>query len=143
MHYHFKIHKEPNGYWAQGIELPGCQTQADTPDELTRNLQEALNLYLSEPEGSKLIFPLPKKQTPMRTIIRVSVDPRVAFACLLRRARLTRQMTQKQAAEKAGIKGLYSYQRLESGHTANPELDTLVKLKKAFPELKIDVALME
>lgn len=138
MRYHFKIHKAVDGYSAEGVELPGCKTQADTKDELLQNMHEALHLYLNEPEGSKLVLPLPKKQPKSRMIVSVTVEPRVAFASLLRRTRLLRKMTQKEAAEKAGIRGLYSYQRLESGHTANPELETLAKLKKAFPELKLD-----
>ena len=46
MKYQFKIHKEGNGYWAQCIEFEGCITQADSIEELHRNMQEALNLYL-------------------------------------------------------------------------------------------------
>lgn len=61
MYYHFKIHKEKNGYWAQCIELKDCITQADTLDELHKNLYEALNLYLNEPDSSSIHFPLPKK----------------------------------------------------------------------------------
>ena len=33
MEYHFKIHKEKNGYWAECIELSGCNTQGDTLEE--------------------------------------------------------------------------------------------------------------
>ena|ERR1700722_1292191 len=49
MLYHFKVHKEKDGYWAQGIELPGCFTQGKTLKELYSNMQEALNLYIEEP----------------------------------------------------------------------------------------------
>lgn len=48
MNYHFKIHKEGDGFWAECIELPGCFTQADTKEELLLNMQEALGLYLEE-----------------------------------------------------------------------------------------------
>ena len=34
MKYHFKIHKEKGGFWAECLELVGCSTQADTKDEL-------------------------------------------------------------------------------------------------------------
>jgi len=42
MYYHFKIHKEPDGYWAECIELEGCVTQGDSLDELQKNMEEAL-----------------------------------------------------------------------------------------------------
>ena len=53
MKYHFKVHKEGNGYWAECVELLGCITEADSIDELQKNMEEALNLYIEEPENSK------------------------------------------------------------------------------------------
>ena len=42
------IHKaEEGGYWAEVPSLPGCLTQAETPDELKANLREAIELWLS------------------------------------------------------------------------------------------------
>ena len=49
MTYHFKIHQEKKGFWAQCIEFPGCITQGDTLKELHMNMQEALDLYLEKP----------------------------------------------------------------------------------------------
>lgn len=45
MRYHFKVHKEKEGFWAECIELPGYVTQADTNEDLGLNMQEALNLF--------------------------------------------------------------------------------------------------
>ena len=59
MLYHFKTHREANGYWAECLELEGCRTEADTLAELRDNMEEVLNLYLSETHISQLIFPLP------------------------------------------------------------------------------------
>ncbi len=50
MRYHFKIHEEKNGFWAECLELPGCVTQGNSKEELKKNMQEALNLYLEEEE---------------------------------------------------------------------------------------------
>jgi predicted RNase H-like HicB family nuclease len=36
------VHQEPDGYWAEVPELPGCVTEGDTLDELYSNLQEAV-----------------------------------------------------------------------------------------------------
>ncbi|MCC6155183.1 MAG: type II toxin-antitoxin system HicB family antitoxin [Candidatus Hydrogenedentes bacterium] len=41
------IEKDANSYYAYCSELPGCQTQGDTLDEVVGNLGEAVKLYLS------------------------------------------------------------------------------------------------
>jgi len=139
MKYQFKVHREKKGYWAECKDLPGCQTQGDSLDELKQNAEEALNLFLDEPESSSAIFSLPRKHREQNADLIVQVRPRVALAFLVRRARLLRKWTQKRAMEELGLEGsLFKYQRLENSRTANPELETLVKLKKIFPELEID-----
>ncbi|MEM3028887.1 MAG: type II toxin-antitoxin system HicB family antitoxin [Thermoproteota archaeon] len=40
------IEDETGGYVASVPSLPGCHTQAETLDELMRNVQEAIQLYL-------------------------------------------------------------------------------------------------
>ena len=138
MKYHFKVHKESDGYWAECIELQGCVTQADTKKELSLNMVEALNLYLSEPDDSKTVFPLPKRSVRAKNIEKVSVYPHVAFAFLLRKARLDRKMTQAKAAKALGMKNIWSYQKLERGQSANPALKTIAAIKKVFPNLDIE-----
>ena len=138
MRYHFKTHKNGRGYWAECIELKGCKTQAESRAYLLENMTEVLNLYLEEPADSKTTFPLPKKRCFGRNIVTVPVDPKVALAFLLRRHRLTNGLTQMQVAERLGLRGLYSYQRLENSKTANPEFETIIRIKRAFPELDID-----
>ncbi len=141
MKYHFKIHKEKEGFWAQCLELQGCVTQADTLEELEQNMEEALNLYLEEPESSKDIYSFPDESIHLsRNIVEVQVDPQIAFAFLVRQFRLKNGLTQKQAAKKMGFDNLYSYQRLESKR-CNPNLTTLKKVKEIFPEFSIDYTL--
>lgn len=36
------IHHDPDGYWAEFPDLPGCQTQGDSREELLKNAAEAL-----------------------------------------------------------------------------------------------------
>ncbi len=136
MRYHFKIHKESRGYWAECVELIGCFTQADTKQELYDNMQEALNLYIQEPEDSKLLVPLPKKYVRGKNIESVPVDPEVAFGFMVRYHRLKNKMTQKQAAKKLGVTNIYSYQRLEK--KCNARLDMVAKLKELFPDFSVD-----
>jgi predicted RNase H-like HicB family nuclease len=69
MMYHFKIHEERDGFWAECAELPGCRTQAETGDELAAACEESLNLYLEEPQDSKVVFPLPDEVLDARSII--------------------------------------------------------------------------
>jgi antitoxin HicB len=138
MKYHFKIHREGSGYWAQCIELEGVLTQGDTKEELNHNMAEALNLFLDEPPDSKVIFPLPRANIKGTSLVSVEVKPQIAFAFYLRRIRLKRGMTQKDVAKLMGFKNLYSYQRLEKAKTANPELLTLVQIKRLFPELDLE-----
>jgi len=139
MRYHFRVKKEAKGYSAQCVELPGCVTQGDTKEELHGNMEEALNLYLDEPFDSKLLFPLPRSRLNEKAAVQVQVKPRVAFAFALRMARLRKKLTQREAKDLIGISGsLNNYQRLEKSSTANPVLETLVKIKKAFPDFPLE-----
>ena len=137
MKYHFKVHKEKKGYWAECIELKGCRTQAGTKEELDHNLKESLDLYLSEPEDSSLVFPEPKKNLKGRNIVAVQVSPSVAFAMELRQTRLKRKLTQVAMMDLLGIRNLSNYQRLEDPDRANPELKTLFELQGKLPELSV------
>ena len=139
MRYHFKIKKESKGYSAACIELPGCVTQGNSREELLANMEEALNLYLDEPADSKTLSPLPRKRVNGKLIVEVAVQPRIAFSFALRMTRLKLKLTQKEAAARIGINGsLNNYQRLENSITANPVLETLVQIKRAFPDFPIE-----
>lgn len=138
MFYHFKIHKEQNGYWASCVELQGCNTQADTLDMLSKNMKEALNLYLNEPDYSKKIFPLPQKNIVGKNIVKIPVDHKIAFALKIKLFRSKKGLSQSQVAHLLGMKNIYSYQRLESTKKANPNLSTIARIKEVFPEFNID-----
>ena len=139
MYYHFKITKEVRGFSAICIELPGCITQASTRNELAVNMKDALDLYLDEPADSKMVFPLPKKRVGGKGVVEVMVGSKIAFAFALRRARLQKKLTQSEAAQLIGITGsLNNYQRLEDSRTANPVLETIVRIKRAFPDFPIE-----
>jgi len=142
MKYHFKIHKEGKLYWAQCVELAGCITQAKSLRELNYNMEEALNLYIQEPEDSSDLAPLPKKSIKRsKNLVEVPVDPEVAFTFMVRYHRIKKhKMTQNQAAKKMGFESIYSYQRLEA-RRCNPSLKIISKVKKAFPDFSIDYAL--
>jgi len=137
MNYHFNIHKEQNGYWAECVELKGCLTQADTKKELSDSCKETLNLYLEEPADSKLVFPLPDKKLDANSkLLQVPVEPEIALAVLLRFYRTNSNMTQKQVSELLGMKNIYSYQRLEK--KSNPTLNIIKKIHNVFPEIRLE-----
>lgn len=140
MKYHFKVHKEKSGYWAECVELEGCQTEADSLIELYSNMEEVLNVYLSEPESSKIIFPLPQKKQPSsEDFVAISVDPSVAFSFLLRRYRLQKKITLKEMAEKLKMKNINTYVKLEKASSSNPELRTLAKIKSILSDFPINM----
>ena len=137
MKYHFKIHREGSGFWAECLEIPGCVTQADTREELAVNMEDAINTAILEPEGSKVLAPLPDGSLkPSRSIVEVKVHPQIAMGFWLRYTRLKEGMTQKAAARKLGMKSLFSYQRLECG--CNTTIAMMARLVAAFPLFNID-----
>jgi predicted RNase H-like HicB family nuclease/DNA-binding XRE family transcriptional regulator len=138
MQYHFKIHKEGSGFWAQCLELPGCVTQADTMEELRENMQEALNLYVEEPASSKELIPLPDNTIKSsKTVVAVSVNSQIAFAFMMRYYRIKLGLTQQEAAKRMGFDTIYSYQRLENKR-CNPSLKIISQIMKVFPDFSID-----
>ena len=141
MKYHYKIHKEGKGFWAECIESDGWVTQGASMIELEKNMREALNAVLDEPPESNWIPPMPDPTLKGRNIVEVPVEPRIALSTMIRKERLEHKLSQRMAAEKMGFKNVIQYQRLESGRKMNPELETLIKLKRVFPGLSVDAAL--
>ena len=138
MFYHFRIHKEKDGLWAECIELKGCQAQGDSITELRLNMANALDLYLSEPEDSKFLFPMPAtNQRMMKNIEKIKVDPSVAFAVLIRQTRLRHRYTLKQMAAVLEYRNLNSYVKLEKPKTSNPELRTIANITKHFTDFPL------
>ena len=137
MKYHFKVTKEGDGFWAECLEIPGCLTQGDTKEDLFANMQDAISTYLEEPEDSQYLAPLPDKTIALtKSIIEVPVEPSIALAFSIRRQRIESGLSQREAADKLGMKQVYSYQRLE--RRCNPTLELIAKLVALFPALSLD-----
>ncbi|MEH2201418.1 type II toxin-antitoxin system HicB family antitoxin [Nostoc sp.] len=52
------IEKDEDSYYAYSPELPGCQSQGDSLEEVTSNIKEAVEVYLetlSESEKQELL----------------------------------------------------------------------------------------
>lgn len=141
MFYHFKINKESNGYWAECVELKGCNAQGDDLKELQKNMNDSLNLFLSEPGNSKYIFPMPLRSVSKfgkALIEKVKVNSSVAFATLIRQTRLKHKFTLKEMATILDYKNINTYIKLEKPKTANPELKTLANIKKHFADFPVE-----
>jgi len=137
MFYHFEVFREKDGLWAECVEFRGCKTQADSIGELEANCFESLNLFLEEPNESKIIFRLPDKELDKDpNFLKVEVEPEIGFAVLLKFYRNRHNWTQKEVASKLGMKNLYSYQRLEK--KSNPTLNIIKKVKTVFPEMSLE-----
>lgn len=75
MVYHFRIHKDEDGYWAECIEMHGCITTGKTKKETLKNCKEALELYLDDDDG---LFPRPYNNVSGPNIVNVKVPSRLA-----------------------------------------------------------------
>ncbi len=105
-------------------------------------MQEALNLYISEPEDSEDLAALPDDSIQTsKSIVEVPVDAEVAFSFLVRYHRIKHGMTQSQVARKMGYENVNGYQRLER-KKCNPNLKTLSKIKGIFPDFSLDFAVI-
>ena len=51
---------EDGSYWAYLPDLPGCTTAADSPEQIQRQLPEAVDLYLSYYRDRGLPSPTPQ-----------------------------------------------------------------------------------
>lgn len=136
MKYHFKVHKEDKGFWAECIEIPSCVTQGNSKEKLFENMQDAINTYLEEPADSNFLAPFPKDTKISKSIVEVPVDPEVAFSFMVRYFRLKEGITQKEAAKRLGMKNLFSYQRLEK--RCNATLEMIAKIVNLFPTFSLD-----
>lgn len=100
----------------------------------------SLSLFLDEPADSKRIIPEPKKRIKKsKNVVDVYPDIKVWFSHCLRQTRMKEKISQREAAKKMGIRSLSGYQKLEK--RANPTIETVRKIKKAFPSFDVSEAM--
>jgi predicted RNase H-like HicB family nuclease/DNA-binding XRE family transcriptional regulator len=112
---------------------PGCQTQADTRDEILPMAQEALEGWLEATMAVGDTPPVPPKaaRAPKGSkLLWVEVPPKLAVKIELRWARHHAQLTQAQLAKLAHV-SQQQIAQLESPDS-NPTLDTLEKVARAL-----------
>ena len=136
MKYHFEVHEEEDGFWAECIELDSCFSEGNSLEELKVNLYEALEGVLVVDFKGKFAHPLPNPEFDENNDhLKIEVSPEVAFMVQLRAYRHQKHLTQSQMTEALGMKNRNSYVKLE--RQGNPTLKTLGKIKKAFPDFPI------
>ena len=59
MEYTIVIEKGPTSYGAHVLELPGCVAAADTREEVSTLIREAIQIYIAELETNDLPVPQP------------------------------------------------------------------------------------
>ena len=75
LNYPITIHQDPGGGFVAEIEdLPGCMTQAETPDELVVSMEDAKRAWITAAYESAQDIPLPKDIDDYkgRVLIRIS-----------------------------------------------------------------------
>jgi predicted RNase H-like HicB family nuclease/DNA-binding XRE family transcriptional regulator len=115
------------------VESPGfydgIMTYGDTLDNAKAMAKEAVTGLLETYLEYGDTFTIPSKEAA--DWYDIELPPSLAFAMWLRNARLSRNMTLADVADKMGVK-YQVYQKLENPHTANPTLKTLKKLERIF-----------
>jgi antitoxin HicB len=108
----------------------GYLTYGNTLDEAKAMATEAVSGLLESylEHGDKFTIP---RGGASGNWYDIEIEPGLAFALWLRNARISRNMTLADMAEKMGVK-YQVYQKLENPRTANPTLKTLKKLEIIF-----------
>ncbi len=130
--YQALIERDGSSYSVSFPDLPGCFSSGDTRPDAAENAREALSLYLEEARDPKWDIPSPKARKSKRYVwIHPYVD--VAVPLMIRQARRSRGLTQKQLAQRLQIT-LQQVQKLETPGRSNPTVKTLSAISEALDE---------
>src|SRR5262245_6888423 len=106
MQYDAYIYREAKHWLADFPDCPGCQTFADSGDDLPEAAAEALEGWLESHLVSGQVPPRPRKHSKApsgKKLARVSVRSGLAAALEIRWARNDVGLTQKALGERAGV----------------------------------------
>jgi antitoxin HicB len=130
--YQALIEKDGSHYSVSFPDLPGCFSSGDTRQEAAENAREALSLYLEEARDPKWDVPKPRARRSKHYVwIHPFVD--VGVPLMIRQARRSRGLTQKQLAERLQM-SLQQLQKLETPGRSNPTVRTLAAISDALEE---------
>jgi transcriptional regulator with XRE-family HTH domain/predicted RNase H-like HicB family nuclease len=139
MRYDAFVCRDGDTFLIEFPDCPGCQTFADSSDEVTATAREALEGWLEAHlvDGKAPPRPTEHDAAPLGcSRLKVAVDAGLAAALALRWARQDAGLTQAQLAERAGV----SQQQI--GKLENPdENPTVGTLRKVAEALGLQVTL--
>lgn len=134
LEYRAKISREGRYHLAEFRDCPGCQTFAETREELLVMAREALEGWLEAQLGGGEAPPRPRAKTGTA----IGVSAKLAAVLQIRWARQDRGLSQTALAKLAGI-SQQQVARLENPD-GNPTLNTLEKVAQALG-LRLDLTL--
>jgi Uncharacterized conserved protein len=125
------IEKEGKFVTAEFPDCPGCQTFAETGQDIMVEATDALSGWLEARLGRNLVPPKPSRVSGNGIrVIGVPVDPLLAIRLQLRWARAEESLTQTELAEKLGM-SQQQLARLESGES-NPTVRTIARVAQGL-----------
>lgn len=136
MEYVAHIWREGNYWLAEFPDCAGCQTCADSREDIEYMAKEALDGWLETHLDGGEAPPAPKarRRVPRgRSLLRVEVDPAVAVAIQIRQARADLGISQGELAKRAGVSQQQIAKLERPGE--NPTIGTLAKIAWALDRL--------
>jgi antitoxin HicB len=125
------IWREDNTTWSVEFpDLPGCFSSGSSLLEARKKAEEALDSYLESLDSRSVDIPEPLLRTG-EDVHMISPSLKVGFAITLKQERNKQGLTQKEVAERMGVKWS-AYQRIENPRKTNPTLSTIAKLQEVF-----------
>ncbi len=128
MIYFAKHTREGDHHLAAFPDAPGCQTFADSLDALKSAAKEAIEGWLEAHLVSGQVPPEPKPRVGRG--LAIEIDPALAVAIELRRARLEAGLSQSALAARAGVSQQQIAKLERPGE--NPSIETLKKVARAM-----------
>ncbi|MBX3205128.1 MAG: type II toxin-antitoxin system HicB family antitoxin [Labilithrix sp.] len=133
MQYDAFVTRERDSFVIDFPDAPGCQTFAESPDEVSSMAREALEGWLEAHLAERRVPARPAHRAAAPkgvTLIRVTVNSRLAAGLQVRWARQDRDLSQKGLAELVGVTQ-QAIAKLEDPD-ANPSLETLQRVADAL-----------
>jgi predicted RNase H-like HicB family nuclease/DNA-binding XRE family transcriptional regulator len=133
MYYAAYVSREDRHVLAEFPDCPGCQTFADSEDEIVAAAHEALEGWLEAHLVDGQIPPRPVERSTApagKMLARINVRPGLTAALLIRWARQDARLSQKELGARAGV-SQQQITKLENPDE-NPTLETLEKVGKAL-----------
>jgi predicted RNase H-like HicB family nuclease/DNA-binding XRE family transcriptional regulator len=143
MRYPAIVTREGKYYLAEFPDLPGCQSFAESMEDLAREARDALTVRLRTDlaDGEAPAPPSTRLRLPKGAkLLTVAVPAKLAVPLAIRRARQGADLSQAELARKLGVSQQQAA-KLEQPD-ANPTIDTLAKVAEALGS-ELELALVD